>query len=105
MADQKSKLPDLSEITSMAGKFFNDVKTSISQIIDEYKAKHPKSDGAEKPTTQTTTTPEVKVATTVEEKPKATKTKEPVEANAVDDKVTEKKVVEQNVEEADDSKK
>lgn len=40
MADQKSKLPDFNEITSMMGKFFKDVKTSIGEIVDEYKAKH-----------------------------------------------------------------
>lgn len=40
MAEQKSKLPDINEIASMATKLFRDVKTSISQIIDEYKAKH-----------------------------------------------------------------
>lgn len=77
MADQKSKLPDLSEITSMAGKFFKDVKTSISQIIDEYKAKHSKSEVEVKPATQTTTVSETKVEVKVEEKPKVVKEKAP----------------------------
>ena len=44
MADQKSKLPDLNEITSMAGKLFTDVKKSIVEIIDDYKTNHPKCD-------------------------------------------------------------
>lgn len=41
MSDLKSKLPDLNELGSMAGKLFNDIKTSVSGIIDEYKQKHP----------------------------------------------------------------
>lgn len=39
MNDFKSKLPDLKELSSMAGKLFKDVKTSVSEIIDEYKKK------------------------------------------------------------------
>lgn len=41
MSDLKSKMPDISEITSMAGKLFKDVKKSISEIIADYKASHP----------------------------------------------------------------
>ncbi|OGV30202.1 MAG: hypothetical protein A3E88_01290 [Legionellales bacterium RIFCSPHIGHO2_12_FULL_35_11] len=41
MADQKSKIPDMNEITSMAGKLFKDVKASITSIISDYKANHP----------------------------------------------------------------
>lgn len=36
-----SKLPDLNEIGNMASKLFGDVKKSIGEIIDDYKAKHP----------------------------------------------------------------
>ena len=36
-----SKLPDLNEISHMAGKLFGDVKKSIGEIFEEYKAKHP----------------------------------------------------------------
>ncbi len=39
MSDLKSKLPDVSELTSMAGKLFKDVKTSVCEIIDSYKEK------------------------------------------------------------------
>ena len=41
MSDLKSKLPDMNELAGMASKLFHDVKTSIGQIIDDYKAKHP----------------------------------------------------------------
>ncbi len=43
-----SKLPDLKEIGGMAGKLFNDVKQSISEIITDYKAKRPNTPTAEK---------------------------------------------------------
>ena len=36
-----SKLPSFDEISHMAGKLFNDVKTSVQQIYTEYKVKHP----------------------------------------------------------------
>ncbi|MDP3704298.1 MAG: hypothetical protein Q8R24_00120 [Legionellaceae bacterium] len=105
MADQKSKLPDFSEITSMAGKFFTDIKTSISQIIEEYKTKHPKSDVAEKSSPTTTTTSEIKVETKVEEPLKAAKIKEPVKETVAEKNVVEEKVVVENVKKADESKK
>ena len=41
MSDLKSKIPDLNEITSIAGKLFKDVKKSIAEIIADYKQKHP----------------------------------------------------------------
>ncbi|NQY43678.1 MAG: hypothetical protein HRT87_10080 [Legionellales bacterium] len=41
MAD-KSKLPDMKEITGMAGKLYEDVKKSVTEIVDEYKSNHPK---------------------------------------------------------------
>ncbi|WP_051131874.1 hypothetical protein [Legionella tunisiensis] len=37
MGDFKSKLPDFKELSSIAGKLFKDVKTSVSEIIDDYK--------------------------------------------------------------------
>lgn len=40
MADQNSKIPNLDEITSMAGKLFTDIKTSVSEIVKDYKQKH-----------------------------------------------------------------
>ncbi len=47
MSDNKSKLPDLNEIGSIAGKFLNDVKKSIAQIIEEYKSKRVSTDAGE----------------------------------------------------------
>jgi len=35
----KSKMPDLSEITHMAGKLFSDIKNSVTEIVDDYKTK------------------------------------------------------------------
>ena len=43
MSDFKSKLPDLKELGDMTSKLFGDIKTSISEIIDSYKNKHPQS--------------------------------------------------------------
>ncbi|MFT4059986.1 MAG: hypothetical protein QM652_10610 [Legionella sp.] len=37
MSDTKSKIPDFKELASMSGKLFNDIKTSIGQIIQDYK--------------------------------------------------------------------
>ena len=39
MSDKKSNLPDLNELSSMAGKLFHDVKTSVTEIIGAYKHK------------------------------------------------------------------
>lgn len=41
MSDFKAKLPDFKEITAMASKLFKDVKTSVCEIIEDYKQKHP----------------------------------------------------------------
>ena len=51
MNDFKSKMPDLKELSSMAGKLFKDVKTSVSEIIDDYKTKreHVASNSSVKP--------------------------------------------------------
>lgn len=40
MSDLKSKIPDMNEIGSMVGKLFKDVKSSVMEIIDDYKKKH-----------------------------------------------------------------
>jgi Sec-independent protein translocase protein TatA len=39
MGDFKSKLPDFKEIGSMATKLFKDVKSSVGEIITDYKEK------------------------------------------------------------------
>ena len=41
MSDLKSKLPDIKEIGSIAGKFYKDIKKSVLEIIDDFKQKHP----------------------------------------------------------------
>ena len=41
MSDLKSKLPDLKELGEITGKLFKDIKTSVSEIITNYKEKHP----------------------------------------------------------------
>jgi hypothetical protein len=49
----KSKLPDLKEVTGMATKLFSDVKRSITEIVQDYKVKRAESEAAQGPTTQT----------------------------------------------------
>lgn len=39
MSDMKAKIPDLAELGNMAGKLFKDVKNSVCEIVDDYKAK------------------------------------------------------------------
>ena len=39
MGDLKSKLPDLKELGSITSKLFKDLKTSVTEIISEYKQK------------------------------------------------------------------
>jgi len=63
MSEQKSKLPDFNEITSMAGKLFKDVKKSVCEIVKDYQTK--RKDSAPSPektaspgkTEETTTKP------------------------------------------------
>lgn len=55
MSDLKSKLPDLNEITSITSKLFKDLKTSVSEIIDDYKARREPVKPPEKKKTQTAT--------------------------------------------------
>ncbi|MDR3442501.1 MAG: hypothetical protein P4L65_05740 [Legionella sp.] len=43
MSDPKSKLPDFKELASMTGKLFGDIKTSVGQIIQDYKELREKS--------------------------------------------------------------
>jgi len=39
MSDLKSKLPDMKEVGSIATKLYKDLKTSVSEIIHDYKKK------------------------------------------------------------------
>lgn len=38
--NKKSKLPDLNELASFAGKLFKDVKKSVGEIMSEYQKNH-----------------------------------------------------------------
>lgn len=65
MSDLKSKLPDMNELGSMASKLFKDVKSSVCNIIDDYKQKradkpHEEVKPAAKKTATKTTTKETK---------------------------------------------
>lgn len=52
MSEQKSKMPDLKELASMTGKLFNDIKTSVGQIIHDYKAQREQPPTEVEPTVQ-----------------------------------------------------
>lgn len=39
MGDLKSKLPDLNELSAMANKLFKGIKSSIDEIVIDYKKK------------------------------------------------------------------
>jgi hypothetical protein len=49
MGDMKSKMPDLKELASMTGKLFNDIKTSVGEIIQDYKNNRDQADVTENP--------------------------------------------------------
>ena len=49
MSDKKSNLPDLNEISGMASKLFNDLRTSVSKIVDTYKKSRETEKPEEKP--------------------------------------------------------
>ena len=75
----KSKLPSLNEITSIGCKLFNDIKTSVKEIITDYQAKH--FDDKEDSSAGSKTNSESKPKSKPEKKPakaakKPTKTKE-----------------------------
>jgi len=63
-----SKFPDLKEIGGMASKLFGDVKTSITEIVSNYKKKRPK---------QETKTPPKTAKAKEEKAPKAEASKAP----------------------------
>lgn len=47
MSEPKSKMPDLKELASMTSKLFGDIKTSVTQIIHDYKEQRAQSDASE----------------------------------------------------------
>lgn len=54
MSDTKSKLPDMKELTSITKKFFSDMKTSVDQIIKDYKEVRAKQTMSEEAKSKTT---------------------------------------------------
>ncbi|MBA2656052.1 MAG: hypothetical protein H0U70_03610 [Tatlockia sp.] len=85
MSESKSKFPDLKEISSMAGKLFNDVKKSVSEIYCEYKKNHAEPAPTEPVKPQTTYTSTKTEETVIIEKPVRTPT--PRKPKVVVDKV------------------
>jgi len=81
MSDLKSKLPDFKEVTSMATKLFKDVKTSVSEIIGDYKKKRAEEAAA----AEAEAAKAPKTEATVEEKPKAPAAKKAKEKTAEKD--------------------
>ncbi|WP_028388374.1 hypothetical protein [Legionella fairfieldensis] len=79
MSDFKSKLPDFNELSSMASKFYKDVKTSVCEIISDYKKKH-QQDTAE---VKSKTTEDVIIEETKPKKSKSTVKKEDSEKKEV----------------------
>ncbi len=47
MSDFKSKLPDLKELGDITGKLFQDIKTSVFEIMASYKEKRATSEETE----------------------------------------------------------
>ena len=58
MSDFKSKLPDFKELSSMTSKLYKGIKTSVEEIIKDYKEKR----AAEEMQNSKTTPPEAPVA-------------------------------------------
>ncbi len=80
MGDFKSKLPDLKELGSMTSKLFRDIKNSVSEIITDYKEKHPTPPPEEKAETVVVKETKIEVKETVEKAAKKEEKKaEPVE--------------------------
>jgi hypothetical protein len=80
MSDFKSKLPDLKELGSMTSKLFRDIKNSVSEIITDYKQKHPPEPPTENETIVTETKVEVKeTVAKAKAQPKPAKEEKPAE--------------------------
>ena len=45
MSDFKSKLPDIKELTSMTSKLFKGIKSSVDEIVKDYKDKRATKEG------------------------------------------------------------
>ncbi len=74
MSDFKSKLPDFKELTSMTSKLYKGIKSSVQEIIQDYKEKRVETEtkpseenkASSKPEEKTTSSP-----STPKEKPEA----------------------------------
>lgn len=75
MGDFKSKLPDLKELGSMTEKLFKGIKSSVTEIIDDYKKKRETLEKDETAKTEEKLAENAKssVQTTKEEAPKVDK--------------------------------
>jgi hypothetical protein len=87
MADKKSKLPDLNELGSMAGKLFKDIKNSVTDIVKDYKEKREVGEEEKAKAPETPAAPKAKPAA-----PKA-KPAEPTKAEPKAEKPVEQKPV------------
>lgn len=72
MNDFKSKLPDLHELGSMTSKLFKGIKTSVEEIIQDYKQKRAQPE-SEQNTTKNDKTSEVNSTSTVTKEAKKPK--------------------------------
>lgn len=75
MSDFKSKLPDLKELSSMTAKLFNGIKSSVSEIIKDYKEKRAQDETPAAESTEAKT----EAGTEVKESKKAEKDETPKE--------------------------
>ncbi|MCX7115525.1 MAG: hypothetical protein NTW08_06430 [Gammaproteobacteria bacterium] len=71
MSDWKSKIPDLQEVWSMTVKLAQDVKVSVTEIVKDYKEKHPSTPESAK-TEEKPAKPAPVVEPPAEPKPKVT---------------------------------
>lgn len=78
----KPKLPDLKEVTGMATKLFTDVKNSITEIVQDYKAKRVESEAGQTPAAHPDEP--VKPAKPAPEQATPPKAEQPVEGAAED---------------------
>ncbi|MBA2710368.1 MAG: hypothetical protein H0U57_07250 [Tatlockia sp.] len=78
MSDSRSKLPDFKEISTMTSKFFRDVKTSIAEIIGDYKKKREEYPAPPKPRAEPTKPYTATSRTTVETPTTEAKVEKPV---------------------------
>lgn len=67
MADMKSMMPDLKDVTSIASKLFNDMRKSVGEIVTDYKAKHCPDEATAEKTTKTETKTKTSTTTSTEE--------------------------------------